>query len=222
LLESTNSTSTSAYPDSSELSSSSSPSSGSRLNSPSRLKVKEKAVDTSPIASTSTSEQEAPRPAAQSLAVAATDGASGTIRGSSFLVAGEAQTPKMDHSLRTKDPSNTVRESEAPKHSWFNPFAPYPSRPSNAITQSPSSASRSTSPTSPSPLRKRTSSSYVESIDDEVSAPIRTPAFSDDEDGHETQQTTSHLSSTLARDMPDSTLQLAFSVFSHITAAIIR
>ncbi|KAJ3836886.1 hypothetical protein F5878DRAFT_241927 [Lentinula raphanica] len=221
LLESTNSTSTSAYPDSSELSSSSSPSSGSRLDSPSRCKGKEKAVDASPVASTSTSEQETPRPAAQSLAVAATDGAmhddasssstltqadaSGTIRGSSFPVAAEAQTPKMDHSLHTKDPSNTVRGSEAPKHSWFNPFAPYPSRPSKAITQSPPSTSPSTSPTSPSPLRKRTSSSYVESIDDEVPAPIRTPAFSDDEDGHKTQQTTSHLSSTLAPTGNDST-----------------
>ncbi|KAJ3831035.1 hypothetical protein F5878DRAFT_678424 [Lentinula raphanica] len=34
--------------------------------------------------------------------------ASSTIRGSSFPVAGGAQTPKMDHSLHTKDPSNTT------------------------------------------------------------------------------------------------------------------
>ncbi|KAJ3729015.1 hypothetical protein DFJ43DRAFT_1084315 [Lentinula guzmanii] len=203
---------------------SSSPSRGPWLESLGRSKGKEKAADVDAITVSPNPVQDTPKPAAESLSVVAVDegidnaeslnsaiealgssqpNAYETMRAVSSPSSAEVRTLRAEISLNTKDPSKTLRGSEAPKHSWFNPFAPYSSRshktssqphPSHPPSPSPSP---STSPTSPSPLR-RTSSSYVESIDDEVPGPVRTPAFSDDEDGQKVERTTNHLPSTLA------------------------
>ncbi|GAV99146.1 glycoside hydrolase family 105 protein [Lentinula edodes] len=199
----------------SEPSSSSSPSRGSWLGSFGRSKGKEKAVGVTANNTSSNSVADTPRPASKPLAAfPSTDEgvnnaedlssaieALGSTQPYAFeTIRADIQVPRVELPSLTEDSSRTVRASEGPKHSWFNPFAPYPSRPQNTSAQPPPSQPSSfpvSSSTSPSSLRK-TSSSYVGSIDDEVPGPVRTPAHSDDEDGQEAQQEVNHLSSTLA------------------------
>ncbi|KAH7879579.1 uncharacterized protein C8R40DRAFT_1082394 [Lentinula edodes] len=198
-----------------EPSSSSSPSRGSWLGSFGRSKGKEKAVGVTANNTSSNSVADTPRPASKPLAAfPSTDEgvnnaedlssaieALGSTQPYAFeTIRADIQVPRVELPSLTEDSSRTVRASEGPKHSWFNPFAPYPSRPQNTSAQPPPSQPSSSpvsSSTSPSSLRK-TSSSYVGSIDDEVPGPVRTPAHSDDEDGQEAQQEVNHLSSTLA------------------------
>ncbi|KAJ4493004.1 hypothetical protein C8J55DRAFT_220605 [Lentinula edodes] len=198
-----------------EPSSSSSPSGGSWLGSFGRSKGKEKAVGVTTNNTSSNSVPDTPKPASKPLAAfPSTDEgvnnaedlssaieALGSTQPYAFeTIRADIQVPRVGLPSLTEDSSKTVRASEGPKHSWFNPFAPYPSRPQNTSAQPPpsqASSSPASSSTSPSSLRK-TSSSYVGSIDDEVPGPIRTPAQSDDEDGQEAQQEVNHLSSTLA------------------------
>jgi hypothetical protein len=99
--------------------------------------------------------------------------------------------------------SKTIRRSERrrdpgpQKHTWFNPFAPYP--PHSQNIGSAAATSTSASPTTSSPL-SRASSSHIGSVDDEVPGLLSTPVHSDDEEGHKLQRKRSHLTSSFSPD----------------------
>ncbi|KIK65422.1 hypothetical protein GYMLUDRAFT_38877 [Collybiopsis luxurians FD-317 M1] len=170
-------------------------------------------------------QQDTPKAASQSLSAVPLDGGSEvqdntveplgstpsgacTIRPtSSPPVGNELDTPRVElPSFTGEDLSRTIRATEGPKqpndpssqkHSWFNPFAPYPSHSQPRVSSQPpsTSASISTSPIASSPL-SRASSSHIGSIDDEVPSLIRTPTQLDDE-GQRLRQIRDQLTSTV-------------------------
>ncbi|KAF9076353.1 hypothetical protein BDP27DRAFT_791580 [Rhodocollybia butyracea] len=87
--------------------------------------------------------------------------------------------PDIDITRTEAEATPTIRGSET-IHTWFNPFAPSPSRPQQLST------SPSTSPIFPSPLSR--TSSHIGSVDDEVPALVKTPVRMSDEGGFSAQQ----------------------------------